>query len=250
MTRIACVSDAHGNLLALEAAVAELEHRGPFDAVVGGGDYCLSGAYPAECVARVRELNWACVRGNTDEWVVEAATAGRIAAHDYPPEMAHSPAQRLADAWVGARLPADAVAWLAELPLSWRTTGPSGQTLMFVHATPWNTHTVVRQTAADAAKLGMLAAAGVDVLVYGHIHDAYSQRFGERRLACAGSIGAPMDGDTRGVFLIAADVGAGWQLEHVRVAYDLAGYAATLEASGQPGAASFAGMLRAASFDG
>jgi predicted phosphodiesterase len=249
MTRIAFVSDMHGNLVALEAALKELERRGPFDAVLGGGDYCLSGAYPAECVARVRESGWIGLRGNTDEWIVDAATGGRVPVRDCPPEFAHNETQRAADAWCAARLADDAVAWLAELPLDWRTTGPSGQTLTCLHATPWNTHVVVRRTFDDADKLRLLDGADTDVLIYGHVHDAYTQRFGERTLACAGSVGAPMDGDTRGVLLIAEDDGAGWRLEHVRVPYDQDGYIATLLACGQPGVDAFARKLRAASFD-
>lgn len=248
MTRIAVVSDVHGNLVALEAALAELEWRGPFDAIVGGGDYALAGAYPAECVARVRELGWACLRGNTDEWIVDAATGGRIPARGYSADQAHNAQQREADAWVAERLDPEAVDWLAELPLDWRVSGPSGQTLAVVHATPWNTHDIVRRDSADAAKERMLDAAGTNVLIYCHVHDAYVQAFGARTLACAGSVGAPMDGDIRGAFVIAEDDGAGWRLQHVRVSYDLDGYIAGLLASGQPGAEPFARMLRAASF--
>jgi predicted phosphodiesterase len=248
VTRIAFVSDMHGNMVALQAALADLSAREPFDTVVGGGDYCLSGAYPAECVARARALGWACVRGNTDEWVVAAATDGRIPVSAHPAAQAHDVTTRAADAWVAARLPEDAVIWLSELPHSWRTAGPSGQTLMFVHATPWNVHDAVRRHSSDADKLRMLDAAGTDALVYGHVHDAYLQRFGARTLVCAGSVGAPMDGDTRGAYLIAEDAGTGWAFEHVRVPYDLAGYIATLESCGQPGADGFARKLRAASF--
>lgn len=246
---VAFVSDIHGNLVALDATLAELQRRGPFHATVGGGDYALGGAYPAECVARVRELGWACVRGNTDEWIVEAATDGRIRARDYPPEMARTAAQRAGDAWTAARLSPAQIAWLAELPLDWRLTGPSGKTLAYVHATPWNTHEVVRRADSDAQKVRLLDDAGADTLVYGHIHDGYIQQFGERTLACAGSVGLPVDGDTRGACLVATDAGDGWRLETVRVPYDQERYIAALLDSGMPGAENSARMLRAASFN-
>lgn len=247
--RVAFVSDIHGNLAALDATLGELRRRGPFHTTVGGGDYALGGAYPAECVARLRELGWDCVRGNTDEWIVEAATDGRIPARGYPPEMARTPAQREGDAWTAARLSPGQIEWLAELPLDWRLTGPSGKTLAYVHATPWNTHDVVRRGNSDEDKLRLLDDSGADTLVYGHIHDGYIQQFGARTLACAGSIGLPVDGDTRGAFVIATDAGDGWQVEPVRVPYDQEAYIAALLGSGMPGAENAARMLRAASFN-
>jgi len=65
-TRVAVVSDIHGNLTALEAVVADLRRRGA-DIVVHGGDLALMGPRPAEVVDRIRELGWSGVVGNTDE---------------------------------------------------------------------------------------------------------------------------------------------------------------------------------------
>jgi predicted phosphodiesterase len=245
--RVAFVSDVHGNLPALEGVLAELARRGPFDTTVGGGDYVFGGAYPGECLAEIRRSGWPCVRGNTDEWVVEAATNGSVPAQGYEPEQAHTAALRAVDAWAADRLDDDDIAFLESLPLDWRATGPSGQTLAFVHATPWSTHPVVMPDADEATAQRMLDAAGTDVLLYGHIHIAYVRRVGAHTLACVGSVGMPFDGDPRSCFLIATDEGGGWQLEHVRVPYDRDAYVATLLASGLPNAELFASMLRSAS---
>src|SRR5258708_36068217 len=63
--RIAIVSDVHGNLLALEAVLADLAEVRP-NMVVHGGDLALAGPRPAEVVDRLRELGWPGVLGNTD----------------------------------------------------------------------------------------------------------------------------------------------------------------------------------------
>ncbi len=245
--RIAFVSDVHGNLPALEAVLGELERRGPFDAIIGGGDYAFNGLYPAECVGKMQSLGWPCVRGNTDEWIVQAATDGKIPVQNCPPEMEHGPELAARDQWAVARLDGRMIDFLAGMPLDWDAEGPSGQSLKFVHATPWSAHPAVRANDDDEAKREMLDKGGADVLLYGHIHHAYLQEIDGRIIACIGATGVPFDGDPRPCFAIATDDGSGWSIEHVRVAYDNEAYARDLEASDMPGAAGAARAVRTAS---
>lgn len=242
--RLAIISDVHGNLPALDAVLAEVDRRGPFDALVGGGDYAFGGAFPDESLARVVERGMQCVRGNTDEWIVEAATGGRQPASGYEPEQAHNELLRAVDAWAAARMSAEHLDLLAGLPLVWRTDGPSGQTLAFVHATPWSSHPVVLPDAPEETARRMLAEAGADMLLYGHIHHAYVRPVDGRTLACVGSVGMPFDGDWRPCFAIAEDDGSGWRVEHVRVEYDREAYLADLLASGAPNAEGFVQTIR------
>ncbi|MBA4137742.1 MAG: metallophosphoesterase [Opitutus sp.] len=74
--RLAIVSDLHGNLLALEALLADLKRRAP-DAVVNLGDCVTSPLWPRETMALLETLRWPTVRGNHDRWLAEPA---RIAA--------------------------------------------------------------------------------------------------------------------------------------------------------------------------
>jgi predicted phosphodiesterase len=244
--RIAFVSDVHGNLPALQAALAELDRRGPFAALVGGGDYAFGGAYPQRCVDLMRQRGFACVRGNTDEWVVESATAGRRPATGYTPAEAHGTALLMVDDWIARLLSQDAVRFLAELPVAWPMTGPSGQRLVFVHATPATTHRSVQPDADEATFSQLLDEAEADVLLYGHIHKAFTRRIGERMVGCIGSVGVPMDGDERPCWAIATDDGNGWQVEHVRVTYNRDSYLSELARSGLPNAATFIEMIRRA----
>jgi predicted phosphodiesterase len=243
--QIAFASDMHGNLLAFEAVLAEMERRGPLDAVLGGGDFAANGLYPAECVQRLMDLGWECVRGNTEEWLVATATNGEIPVHDCPPEMMHdNPELQALDRWGVARLSQAHIDFLAGLPLSYTFEGPSGQTLMLAHATPWSAHPPVTADAPDDAKRELLERAGTDALVYGHIHHAYLQQVDGKTIACIGAVGLPFDGDRRASFAIATDDGDGWRIEHVRVEYDNETYARELEASDMPGATGVANVVR------
>ena len=60
--------DIHGNLPALDAVLEETQLAGA-DRYLLGGDYALFGAWPAETVARLRELDATWIRGNVDRWV-------------------------------------------------------------------------------------------------------------------------------------------------------------------------------------
>lgn len=246
LVRIAIVSDIHGNLPAFQRVLAELDERGPFEYVIGGGDYAFGGLYPAECLELVREREFDCVRGNTDEWIVELATGGRVPAQAFEPSDRHTGIVAEVDRWAVERLDTEMVEFLAGLPLDWRLVGPSGQRLGFVHATPWSTHPVVMPDASEEVANRMLDAAEVDVLVYGHIHIPYVRALGGRTLACAGAVGMPLDGVPRPCFAIASDAGDGWVIEHVRVDYDRESYAAALLTSGLPNAAVFAERVRTA----
>lgn len=81
--RLAVIADIHGNLLALEAVLADIAARG-ITRVVNLGDCVAGPLWPAETFARLATLNLPTVRGNHDRWVVERAPealppAGRFA---------------------------------------------------------------------------------------------------------------------------------------------------------------------------
>lgn len=246
VTRLAFVSDVHGNLPALEAVLEELQRLEPFDRVIGGGDYTAGGAYPKESLDRMRQRGWDFVRGNADEWIVEIATGGRIPAQAYPPDAAPDANLRETLAWIAGKLDDDDIDFLANLDIPWSMTGPSGQTIVYVHATPSSTHPGYPPDADESIFVPMFAETGADVLLHGHIHYAYLREISAGTLGCVGSVGLPFDRDPRPCFLIATDDGTGWSLEHRRVSYDNEAYATALEASGMPHAAEPARRVRTA----
>ena len=62
--------DVHGNLPALEAVLADAEGAG-VERWLLGGDYALFGAWPAETVGALRELDAVWLRGNGERWTAE-----------------------------------------------------------------------------------------------------------------------------------------------------------------------------------
>lgn len=73
--RIAVISDIHGSLVALEAAMADLK-RHPVDQMVCLGDAIQGGPQPAEVVQRLRELACPVVMGNSDAFLLTGEETG------------------------------------------------------------------------------------------------------------------------------------------------------------------------------
>src|SRR5688500_6866236 len=63
--RIAVISDIHGNLIGLEAVLAEIHATG-VDQIICLGDRIQGGPQPAQVAARLRELAIPIVMGNAD----------------------------------------------------------------------------------------------------------------------------------------------------------------------------------------
>src|SRR5438445_7438575 len=69
-------SDVHGNVRALEAVLAELGARGPFDQVINGGDLAFGGPRPREAMDLLMQGAYPTVLGNTDVWIAGIEESG------------------------------------------------------------------------------------------------------------------------------------------------------------------------------
>jgi putative phosphoesterase len=217
-TKIAIVSDVHGNLTALDAVIADLDSAGP-DLVIHGGDLALGGAQPAEVVDRIRELGWPGVLGNTDQvlWSFEGIPDGM-------PESVRTAIQTMGAA-TSAMLGEDRTAWLKTLPMEWK-----GNDIGLVHAIPGNVWPVIPADAEDAKLESTYGQLDTALAVYCHIHRPFVRRLSDFTVANSGSVGSPFDGDPRASYLLVVD----GEPKIRRVEYDLDLEAEVLAKSGYP----------------
>lgn len=68
--RFAAVADIHGNALALEAVIEDLQREG-IDQIVNLGDVLSGPIDPAGVAERIIPLGWPTVRGNHDRYLIE-----------------------------------------------------------------------------------------------------------------------------------------------------------------------------------
>jgi predicted phosphodiesterase len=203
---IALLYDVHGNLPALEAVIAD---AGEVDEWVIGGDVALFGPWPAETVARLRELpaaHW--LRGNGERWV---AAPGQ--APDDPVVQGAIAAGREA---LGPQVVAELGALPESISLSEGTRCWHGSPVSDVRS-------FLPEPADDEAEL--LAGVTDRRLIFGHTHLPFARHAGEVELVNPGSVGMPLDGDQRAAYALLDHDG---RVEHRRVAYDHAASADAL----------------------
>ena len=217
--RVAALYDVHGNLPALEAVLAEVE-RSKADLVVVGGDVA-NGPMPRECLERLRSLGDRAlfVRGNGDR------------------ELASVPAQEDGDIWAtrtrwaAERLDEEELDFLAGLPDAQSVRVRGLGRVLFCHGSPRDDEEIVTALTTDERLAAMLRGVEERTVVCGHTHVQFDRVVSETRVANAGSIGMPYE----------VRPGAYWALldgevELRRTGYDLEAAAATVRASGYPGA--------------
>lgn len=205
--RVAALYDVHGNLPALEAALAEVDREG-VDAIVIGGDIAAGPPQPRETVELIRSLeNARCIRGNAD----------RLDA----PEFEGSPGLQ----WLLRLLDADQAEWLTQLPFSTVV----GDTL-FVHATPQDDMTVITELTTDERLAELLAGVDQHRVVAGHTHMQLERRAGQKVFVNPGSVGRPYE-DEPGAYWALLD---GDAVEMRRSGYDLERAADLVRRSGHP----------------
>ena len=210
--RDAVLFDVHGNLAALDAVLAEARVKG-FGRLLFGGDLVLFGPDPAACVDRLRGLGdqLFAIKGNTDRYVIDR--------------------QDEVTGWADA-LGEDRLAWLEALPA--QLAVPEQDSLL-VHATPRGDEEMLMPETPASEAAAMLDGVEQHMLLCGHVHIQYRRPLEGHEVINPGSVGMPLDGDTRAAWAVVSD----GQVELRRVSYDVEAVADRVERESGP----FAGMV-------
>lgn len=230
--RIAVLADIHGNLLALDACLADLAAQGGADGVVVAGDICLDGPKPKKVLQRLEEIGAACIRGNKDALLFEDATGAKLTAIET--EQLAWTRREIGERWLG---------WLRELPFAVRM-GEDDNQLLIVHANPQNDDEHLWPDAGDALLERLIGDEPATVIAFGHLHLPYVRIWRGRMLVNVASAGLPKDGDPRACYAIFTEREGGWQVKHRRVAFDVKKVATQLTDCGIPGSVELIATLR------
>jgi len=222
--RIAIISDIHGNQVALEAVLQDLERQPAIDQLVIAGDLCLNGPCPRQVLEIVQELNCPVLQGNVDLEVVTQA-----------PEKGEK--KRSTAAWTREQIGQAGIDYLASLPRSHHIANPGGTDLLIVHANPLNVEDAIFPNASDSTLEYFLGGldANIGAMAFGHLHIAYTRQWRHLLLVDVGSCGLPRDEDHRASYGILSWQ-EGWEAEIRRVAYDVQAVVKQIKTSGMPNA--------------
>ncbi len=216
-TRIAIISDVHGNIHALSATLEDLAREQEPGLVVCAGDTVGYGAFPNECCQAVMKEARQVVIGNHDRTALDGDASGM------------NPYAATAARWTMSRLEEPSRHWLGSLRDGTRFSLGSARIAMF-HGSPRSVDEYVFE---DDVSERMLGEVGCSVLILGHTHVPYVRRFRSGIVVNPGSVGQPRDGDARASFALLDTSSLACKI--VRLEYDSEKAANAIRAAGLPG---------------
>jgi putative phosphoesterase len=233
MTRIAVLSDVHGNLVALEAVLRELKREKP-DFVLVAGDLVLNGPDPNGTIDALRGLEadgGIIVSGNTDIAVGDFDYGAAFPHYqDGVPDTITAAAE-----WAHDELGDDQLDWLRRLPAERRIRAGDDQLVLVVHASP-GSQTRGFDQALDANIIFERAAAtDARIICVGHTHLPEVRDLGWKVIVNDGSAGYVFDGEPTASWAMVTVDGADVSAEIRRTEFDVLSVATAISARGLPG---------------
>ncbi|HEY0753621.1 MAG TPA: metallophosphoesterase family protein [Ktedonobacteraceae bacterium] len=223
--RIALISDIHGNSIALDAVLADIEAQGDVEAYWLLGDFSAMGFDPVGVLERVAKLpNAICTRGNHDRYTVTGERPGPsdADAQARPQLLPFVLAMATNLAWTQGQILASGWwAWFEQLPLETRLTLPDGTRVLGVHAAPGldDGPGIIPLLSDDELRM-LLAPADADLVIVGHTHVPMDRTLAGVRVFNLGSVSNPLRERLEASYALLDANEAGYTLQLRYVDYD------------------------------
>jgi predicted phosphodiesterase len=226
--RTAVFSDVHGNIVALEALLEDLERR-PVDQLVCLGDALQGGPQPREVAERLDGLGCPVVLGNADAFVLTLDPAAEPVTEEQL-EIARWSQEQLGER--GLEL-IRGYAPTVEVDLG------GGRTLLAFHGSPASYNEILLPSTPEEQLRAALDGIEADVAAGGHVHMQWTRPIVHRTFLNPGSVGLAYDHEQwPGVrFNPVAEyavVDETLELEFRRVPYDAPDVVRAIQESGRP----------------
>jgi putative phosphoesterase len=228
--RVAVVTDIHGNLPALQAALARTDEAA-IERIYCGGDLVGYGPHPNEVCALIAERGIPTIYGNYDYAIardLDDCGCAYVTPHDR--ELGQQSV-----AWTLEHTDRPAKEFMRELPFDLRFPLGARQ-VHLVHGSPRKVNEYLFEEKPARLYERLATGEDADALVFGHTHKPWIRAFGDVLFVNCGSVGKPKDGDPRGAFAVLELDDAGRVSATIeRVAYDAEAVAREVAAAGLPG---------------
>ena len=226
---VAVITDIHGNLPALQAALARIEELG-IERVYCGGDLVGYGPHPNEVCALIAQRRVPTIYGNYDYAIArgeEDCGCAYVTQHD------RELGQRSVE-WTLAHTSRDSKDFMLGLPFDLRFSVGT-VAVHLVHGSPRKVNEYLFEDKPARLYERLAAAERGRVLVFGHTHKPWVREYGGVLFVNCGSVGKPKDADPRGAFAVLRTAADSVEVSIERVEYDAAAVAVEVRAAGLPG---------------
>ncbi|WP_134701810.1 metallophosphoesterase [Ammoniphilus sp. YIM 78166] len=238
--KLAFISDIHGNAVALEAVLRDIEIR-QIDKIYVLGDLCYRGPEPKRALQLVQSLQTEVIKGNADEWVVRGVRAGEV------PEPVLEMMNRERE-WTLSHLDADDIQYLNNLPMEIQGEY-EGISFFGFHATPVSLFDIVPPDASEEVlKTTFMSGTNAEVYLYAHIHRPYVRYIGGKVVLNIGSVGLPFDGLPKASYAIVELGRDSFTTTIQRVNYDIERVVQQYTESDYPNAEKMINVVRSGRF--
>lgn len=188
--KVALISDIHGNVLALDAALAAISSH-DVDRIAILGDLVQNGPRPAETIERVMELDAAgamVIAGNTD---IAVADGDFSAAYPWLDEVPDG--HRAAAEWARDLLSDAQLDYLRRLPAERRLEPGDDSLVLFCHGSPGSQTSGLPADLDAAITVQRVTRTDARVICCGHTHIADVRELGRKLIVNPGSCGYAFD---------------------------------------------------------
>jgi len=179
--RVALISDLHGNQVALDAVLADIEAEN-CDRIVCLGDTAALGTEPNEVLQTLRDLGCPCIMGNHDEFLINPALLAEYT--EAPPIVA-------SQAWCRERMTDEDLAFIRTFISDLTIDLGDGHSLYCFHGSPDSHMDDILSSTTDEQLDAYIGSHRATVMTGGHTHIQMLRQHRGTWLLNPGSVGSP-----------------------------------------------------------
>ena len=234
--KVAVISDIHGNLTALQAVLPAINKEA--DRVVCLGDIASTGPQPHETIALLKQLEYPCIMGNTDESLLKGPPEdyGRMG---MPADDVRR--MKVLDRWTRSRITESDRKHLSTLKPT-VSLKAGGSSMFCYHGSPRSNTEGVLPTTPDDELSTIFSDREATIFAGGHTHSQMARRWMSSLIINPGSVGLPFQRDAKGKirnpawaeYALVSFERRELKVELRRVSYSLSRLALAVRNSGMP----------------
>lgn len=211
MSRVALLSDIHGNLPALKAVLDHID-KILVDEIIVTGDFITDCPYPNEVIEILRSRSARFIRGNRENYLLEEVENGNKI---WPGKRQFESLQ-----WTLDRIKPEYLDWLRSLQGDLVVKTPDSPDLRVVHGSIDSDRELLLSSRRERVE-EVLKSIDEDYLVCGHTHLPWSCSINGKVIINPGAVGVSFNNTPLAEYVILTSQKSVWKVDHYVIPYSV-----------------------------